>query len=104
MTAKQAISDSVFRLKLYAGALFAGAWSGGVFYVIYLSDGAADDIPKFIQFVGMIWPSFQTEILISTAAGAALFWWLAWMILAKPWRDSSAPPPAAARVRTPWDK
>lgn len=102
-TTKQSIGDSTFRAKLYVGATAAGAWASAIFYLYYISDGRISDVVSLVKYSPLFWSVSSTEIMIVAGAGAGLSWWVAWMILAKPWRDASEVPDAAGDgVEKPW--
>lgn len=91
MSAKQRLTDGVWRWKLLFGSTVLGAFFGIVAYVFWLSGGADLDL---IQLGKYVWRVYQYErgaqwLAVSAGLGAFCLGWLAWMFA---WRPGAARP------------
>lgn len=89
MSAKQRISDSVFRAKLLFGGLVLGAFFGVTTYIFWLSGWADMGLIEIAKGGWYVYQRAPGMLGLAAFGGAFSLGWIAWMFA---WRPLAALP------------
>lgn len=87
MSAKQRLTDGVWRIKLLFGSVILGAFLGLVGYIFWLSGGAEMDLIQIGKYAWWIYQRDAKLLALAAGGGGFTLGWLAWMFA---WRPGSA--------------
>ncbi len=104
MTLKSSINDAIFRFKLYVGSAALGGGVAALLWSLHRAGWPDADIIQIFQIVHRVFSNDPTTAWLMVGCGAGLSFWLAWALVARPWRGAEGPPPAAraGSVKKPW--
>jgi len=89
MSAKQRITDGIFRAKLMVASILLGAFLGAVTYIFYLSGWADMGLIELGRGGIFVYNRAPGMLLLAAGGGAFVLGWLAWLFA---WRPFAARP------------